>query len=284
MLAGCGGTGIQTEHRALPYPATGLILLSLTDGSLRAGATVGTDPVAVAVSDDGETAYVADNDPGDVYAVGLPGLSVRWKTHLRGAPFGLLLHRGRLFVSLYDAAAIVELDPSTGAVAGRFPAVDHAAAMTVDPSGDVAVAGGGEFGIATVGGNVWTADYRKRELVDLTHPRRVALPLAVSPFWLSPGAGGTLLVAAEGPDEDVDLGAVLSYNPMDGTFTTLAQPRDPDQIAQSGSRVLVAAHGEHAVLSISGPRIQRWATGASAVALAADPRLNLVAVVVNQHE
>jgi len=68
----------------------------------------------VIVSEDGATAYLADSSPGDVYAVRLPRLTVAWKHHVGGAPFGLLLHGGSLFVSLFSGAAVVELDPSSG--------------------------------------------------------------------------------------------------------------------------------------------------------------------------
>src|SRR6202030_25016 len=92
----------------------GPVPLSLGDASYHTSASIGTDPVAVIVSGDGATAYLADSSPGDVYAVRLPDLSVAWKRHVGGAPFGLLLHAGRLFVSLFSGAAVVELDPMSG--------------------------------------------------------------------------------------------------------------------------------------------------------------------------
>lgn len=267
----------------MPYPQAGLLLLSLGDGSIRSSAAIGSDPVAVIVSPDGTTAYVADNDPGDVYGVRLPDLKVRWKTHTGGAPFGLLLHADRLVVSLYDEAAVDELDPASGRMVGTFPAPDHPATMTEDSSGGLYVAGGGDFGTALVNGDVWTADYQNHELFDTTHPRRVALPQPLSPFWLSPGASGALLIAAEGTREDSDPGAVFSYSTVNGTFETLAQPRDPDQVLQSGQTTFAAAHGEHDVLAI-GERTSMWATGAAPVALAPDPPLDLLVVVTNAHE
>jgi outer membrane protein assembly factor BamB len=87
------------------------VLLSIKDGATRGSASIGKDPVAVIASDDGRTAYLADSAPGDVYAVSLPNLRVTWKEHVGGAPFGLLLHGGRLFVSLFDGAAVLVLDP-----------------------------------------------------------------------------------------------------------------------------------------------------------------------------
>lgn len=258
--------------------------MSLGSGSSKSTARIGQDLVAAVLSDDGATAYLADNDPGDVYAVHLPDLKVRWKTHTGGAPFGLLLHGGRLVVSLYDEASVDELDPSDGHVLGTFPAPDHPAAMTVDSSGQLYVAGSGDFGTALVNGDVWTADYHGHALFDTTRPRRVPLPVPLSPFWLSAGADGRLLIAAEGAREDADAGAVLSYNTVDGTFATLAQPRDPDQVVQSTSTVFVAAHGDRAVIALRGQQQRNWVTGAAVVALAPDPQLGLVAVVVNSHE
>src|SRR6202165_958503 len=111
-LAGCANSTPAASNPT--YPATGLVLLSLTDGTKRAAVSIGTDPVAVVVSNDGTTAYLADSSPGHVYAVTLPDLKVAWKQHVGGAPFGLLLHSGRLFVSLFSGALVVELDPNSG--------------------------------------------------------------------------------------------------------------------------------------------------------------------------
>jgi DNA-binding beta-propeller fold protein YncE len=266
------------------YPSTGLVLLSLGDGSVRGSATVGSDPVAVIVSDDGGTAYVADSAPGDVYAVRLPNLTVKWKAHVGGAPFGMLLHRARLFVTLYDSASIAELDPADGRLLATDPAPAHPAAIAVDAGGQLVVAAGSAFGIARVGSTVWTADYRRSVLMPAAGGAEVPLPLPVHPFWLAPGSNGTLLIAAEGESEDSDPGAVFSYDVMNGRFATLARPRDPDQVEQSGSTVFVAAHGEPAVLALKGAATQRWASGAAAVAIAADTPLGVLVVAVNAHE
>jgi DNA-binding beta-propeller fold protein YncE len=297
MLAGCGTS--TPAHAAQPYPATGLVLLSLSDGSARASASIGTDPVAVIVSDDGATAYVADSSPGDVYAVQLADLKVAWKQHVGGAPFGLLLHGGSLFVSLFSSGAVVELDPATGVQRARHALPQGPAVMSVDATGRVVVAGtrgqvyyldgtaipaGNGFGIAVVNGVVWTADYERAELVREGDGHRVGLPLPVFPFWLSAGPNGTMLIAAEGASEDTDQGGVFSFDTRTSKFATLARPRDPDQVLQAGSKVLVASHGDREVLAIEGRATSTWAPGAAAVAIAADPMLNMLVVVVNAHE
>lgn len=282
LVAGCGAGSGRTSVASIPD--SGLALYSLTGNQQHQAASIGHDVVAVIVSGDGSTAYLADSEPGDVFAVALPALTVEWKTHTGGAPFGLLLHKGRLDVTLYDDAAIDELDPATGAVTATYATVDHPGAMTVDASGQLVVAGGGDFGTATVDGDVWMADYARHEIFDLTHPRRVALPLPVSPFWLSAGADGTLLIAAEGAHEDADPGAVFSYDPMSGTFHTLARPRDPDQVVQSGATVFVAAHGDRAVLAIGDHHTDARAQGWSPVAVAPDPELGMLLIAQNAHE
>jgi DNA-binding beta-propeller fold protein YncE len=270
----------------------------LKDGSQRASASIGSDPVAVIVSEDGATAYLADSSPGDVYAVRLPRLTVAWKHHVGGAPFGLLLHGGSLFVSLFSGAAVVELDPSSGAQLASHAVPQGPAALGVAPDGRVMVAGtrgnvdyvdgtstpaGHGFGVAVVAGEIWTADYERAELVRAGDGHRVGLPLPLFPFWLAPGADGTLLIAAEGGTEDTDPGGVFSFDRA-GTFRTLASPRDPDQVLQSGSTVLVAAHGDQAVLRIGGGVVDHWAVGSAPVAIAADPALDLLVVAVNAHE
>jgi DNA-binding beta-propeller fold protein YncE len=274
------------------------VLLSLKDGSQRASAPVGTDPVAVIVSEDGGMAYLADSSPGDVYAVTVPGLSIAWKHHTGGAPFGLLLHGGSLFVSLFSGAAVVELDPANGAQRSSHAVPQGPGVLGIAPDGRVMVAGtrgnvdyvdgsstpaGHGFAVAVVAGEIWTADYERAELVRAGDGRRVGLPLPLFPFWLAPGAGGTLLIAAEGGTEDTDPGGVFSFDRA-GTFKTLASPRDPDQVLQSGPTVLVAAHGDQEVLAIDDGLIHHWAVGSSPVAMAPDPTLDVLVVAVNANE
>ena len=261
--------------------------------------TVGTDPVAVIVAPDGTMAYLADSSPGDVYAVRVPALTVAWKQHVGGAPFGLLLNGARLYVSLFSSASVVELDPKTGILIGMHSVAEGPAAMTVAPDGRVLVAttagkiavldgpsmsAGQGFGIAVLGDEIWTADYKRAELVRARDDHRVPLPLQVFPFWLAPGSSGALLVSAEGAEEDSDPGAVFSFDPATDAFTTLAMPRDPDQVVQSGSKVLVAAHGDRNVLVIEGGATKVWAQGAEAVAIAPDAPLDLLVIAVNAHE
>jgi hypothetical protein len=295
-VTACGPTASSGAGSA--YPETGLVLLSLKDGTQRGAASVGKDVVAVSLSDDGKTAYLADSAPGDVYAVRLPGVQVAWKQHVGGAPFGLLLHAGRLFVSLFDGAAVVELDLSNGSVLATHPVPQGPAVMTTDGTGRVVVAGtrgqlniigggqlaaGNGFGVAFAGGTLWSADYERAELVPAGDDHRVGLPMPVFPFWLAPGAGNTLLIAAEGGTEDTDPGGVFSFDTATGTFATLATPKDPDQVVQSGSTIFVAAHGDRDVLAIQDGRTSTWARGAGVVALAPDASLDLLVVAVNAH-
>jgi DNA-binding beta-propeller fold protein YncE len=297
-LASCGGSAHAPAASTAPYPATGLVLLSLADGSKRATASIGTDPVAVTVSADGAFAYVADSAPGDVYGVRLPDLDVAWKQHVGGAPFGLLVQSGSLFVSLYDGGAVVELNPVTGAKVRSVKITPRPAAMSVDATGRLIVAGTGGrveyldgtsltggpgFGIAAVGDQIWTADYERAELVR-SDGHRVGLPLPVFAFWLSAGSPGHLLIAAEGPREDTDPGGVFDLNIATLQFTTLATPRDPDQVIMSGSRVFVSAHGDGRVLVIDGTTTTAWAQGIAPVGFAVDPTRNLLVVVTNSHE
>ena len=295
-MAACGGSAPVSKPG---YPESGLVLLSIKDGTLRGSAPIGKDPVAVIVSSDGRMAYVADSAPGDVYAVSLPDLHVAWKQHVGGAPFGLLLHGGRLFVSLFDGAAVLDLDPNSGIMMGTHQVPQGAAAMATDGGGQVVVAGtrgqlnvidggqlrsGNGFGVALAGGRLWTADYERAELVPAGDDHRIGLPLPLFPFWLAPGAGDTLLIAAEGAIEDSDAGGVFSFDPMTGAFKILGTPKDPDQVLQSGSTIFVAAHGDGSVLVLQDDRSSTWARGSAPVALAPSDSLGLLVVVVNAHE
>jgi outer membrane protein assembly factor BamB len=296
LAASCGGP-------TTPAPAaheTGLVLLSLQDGTKKAEATIGSDPVAVIVSDDGRTAYVADSSPGDVYAVRLPDLHVSWRTHTGGAPFGLLLHDGRLFVSLFLGSAVVELDLASGKQQASHKVAEQVGMLAVDPAGRViaasflgeidyldgtSVRAGHGFAVTVAGGDVWTADYERAELVRIRDQHIVGLPEAVFPFWLAPGGGGKILVAAEGADEDKDEGAVFAFDPSTDAFDTLVNTHDPDQALLSGDTTFVAAHGDGKVLAVlADGKVKTWADRLPAVGLAADSALNLLVVVVNDHE
>ena len=295
-LAACGGS-VPASKAA--YPESGLVLLSMKDGAERGSASIGKDPVAVIVSDDGRMAYLADSAPGDVYAVSLPNLHVVWKQHAGAAPFGLLLHGGRLFVSLFSGTSVLELDPKTGTLMGMHQVPQGPAALATDAAGHVVVAGtrgqltvigggqlaaGNGFGVAFAGGRLWTADYERAELVPAGDDHRVGLPLPLFPFWLATGAGDTLLIAAEGAVEDSDAGGVFSFDPVNSGFKILATPRDPDLVMQSGSMILVAAHGDGHVLVLQDEHSSTWARGSAPVALATSDALGLVVVAVNAHE
>jgi hypothetical protein len=297
VLTACGSSTRTAQPVAAP--ATGLVLLSLQDGSQKGAATVGSDAVAVIVSDDGSVAYLADSSPGDVYAVEIPSMHVKWKSHVGDAPFGLLLFDRHLLVSLFDTNAVVELDPANGKQLARHTVPQGPAVMTLDAMGTPLVAGtrgnvarldgstvpaGHGFGVAVVGADTWTADYERAELVRAGDGHIVGMPQPLFPFWLAPGKDGTLLIAAEGGTEDTDPGGVFSFNPASGVFTALAQPRDPDQVLQSGDSVFVAAHGDHEVLEITAGRTSVWASGTSPVAIAADPKLGMLVEAVNAHE
>src|SRR4029077_4963402 len=188
------------------------------------------------ISDDGKTAFVADSTPGDVYGVRLPGLTVAWRQHVGEAPFGLLLNQGRLYVSLFNGTSVVELDPTDGRKLASDPVPQGPEAMSNGGTGHVVVAGmhgqlaviggssltaGNGFGVAYVAGRLWSADYQRAELVPAGDTRRVPMPAHLHPFCLASGTGNTLLIAAEGANEDTDPGGVFSYDTGTGIFKTL---------------------------------------------------------------
>src|SRR5437868_9784094 len=138
VLAGCGNATAPAPHTGATQ--TGVILLSLHDGAQLGAATLGADPVAVIVSADGRAAYVADSSPGDVYAVTIPALTVMWRQHVGGSPFGLLLHNSRLLVSLFAAGSVLELDLTSGARLASHDVPAGPSVMAVYVMGRVLVA------------------------------------------------------------------------------------------------------------------------------------------------
>jgi len=280
-------------------PDSGLVLLDLKSGAQVAALSVGSDPVAVTLSSDGSTAYVADSSPGDVYAVKLSARRVVWRAHVGGAPFGLLFGGDRLYVSLFTGGSVDELALDTGRVLASHMVGAGPAVMTADVAGRplVALHSGGVasldgqasgaargYGIVAFGADVWTCDYAEAKIVRVDGGKEFPAPKGLSPFWLAQGADQTMLIASEGADEDRDAGGVFRLDLGSGQFKTLASPRDPDQVIESAQGVFVAAHGDRDVLHIAGGQTSTWAHGASAVALAADQQLNLLVVAINAHE
>jgi DNA-binding beta-propeller fold protein YncE len=294
LAAACGSTPVASTSDS------GLVLLDLRTGAQVGSIAVGSDAVAVNLSPDGAVAYVADSAPGDVYAVRLPERRILWRTHTGGAPFAVLEHGGRVYVSLYTSTFVDELDPASGRVLARDAVTQGPAALAVDAQGRVVVAGthgevdfvdgtpplraGHGFGIAVAGGDVWTADYERAELMRAGDLKDVGMPEPLFPFWLASAPGGKILITAEGDPEDTSMGGVFEFDPRDGSFVTLAHAKDPDLAAEAGGTVFVAAHGDREVLAISGESTKRWAQGMGAVALAPDPQLGLLVVAVNGHE
>ncbi len=291
MLA-CGSAA-PSRPQASP-PSAGLLLLSLADGSERARLSFGQDPLAVVVDETANVAYVSDNAPGDVYAVALDRPRVLWKTQVGGRPGPLLLSGGHLLTSLYADGMVAELDAGSGQVLKRYTVgkgpgelagagqVACADGTVWDLAGHALPAAPG-FALAAGPGGLWTADYNGGALVRVSDGARVALPAHAHAFWLATGVADDLLVAAEGGQEDQDPGLVLRMGD-DLRPRVVAVARDPDQVAEAGGQLFVAAHGDRAVKVVQGGALATWSRGAGVVALAPAPQLGLLVVLVNARE
>lgn len=294
LLYGCGASAPEAASiRA------GIVLLSLRDGSLVGARELGDDPVAVAVTADGRTAFVSDNRGGVVRAVSLPSMRVLWETPIGGRPGPILVTFDSLLVSLYEANTVVEFGfdgavrsrhpvgrgPGQLALAGNRILVACADGRVWDLDGHWVPAGAG-FGLAGGPGGTWSADYDSGALVRVEDGRRVPLPAHLHPFWLATGLDGSLLVAAEGDDEDRDPGALLAVG--DGLVPAiLGRARDVDAVAVSGTRTFAAAHADQRVLvhpAAGGPLYGFGPKGLAVVALAPDPAAGLLVVAVNAGE
>lgn len=270
MLAACTGAAPRSDPAPKP-PAEGVLLLDLHTGALVAQRSLGQDPLAVTLAPDGKTAYVADNELGDVVALRLPSLRQQWRTHVGGAPGGLLVHDAAVYVSEYDTATVAQLDRASGRQVGTQAVAPHPGALVWEDSAGVVTSHDEGFGVADAGGRLWTG-------------ARIQLDGGLKPFWLQAGRPNELLVSAEGAPEDTAPGAVMSIDTRSGAITTLATPRDPDQVLRSGGDVFVAAHGDREVLVLRDGRQLQWARGAEVVAVAADPALDLLVVVTDADE
>lgn len=292
VLAGCGQPAVP------PAPGTGLVLLDLGDGREVARVPAGSDPVAVVLSADGATAYVADNQPGLVRAIELRSRRVTWTATVGGRPGPLLLSGGKLWVSLYGTGSLVALDPASGRLLETrqvCPSPGQLAEWRTEiwtlcaTGGAASTAGAARpapagFGLAAGSGGLWAASYDSGRLVRLDAPGEVVLPPGQHPFWLSVTADGSLLIAAEATDEDRGAGSVSRLD-LGGAVRIVAGPRDPDQAVESEGVIYVAAHGDRRVLVLrAGSPELAWAPGLEPVALAVDPALKLLVVVSNERE
>lgn len=281
VLTGCAAPA------AAPPPAAGLILLDLAHGEMRGSIALGEDPLAVALSPDGRTAYVSDNAPGAVDAVSLPDLHRRWSTHTGGRPGPLLVTPSTVYVSVFGTDEVVALEPTTGAIVSRRSTC-HGPGQLAMAGGEVVVScgWGPGFGLTVAGGAVWHAAYDSGTLLREPGGTAVPVPAHLHPFWLTVGPGDTVYVAAEGDDEDSDPGAVLAVGP-DLKPVVVVTARDPDQVEAAAGRLFVAAHGDRQVTVVDPARravTARWARGSSPVALAADLPLQVLVVVTDARE
>jgi len=280
-------------------PKQGVLLLSLSDGSYRGRADLGQDPLAVSISPDGNEAYVVDNAQGYVYALSLPNLRVRWSSKVDARPGPIVTQGDQLWVSLYSAGQVAQLDRHTGDVVNKWAVGPGPGAIVFQQGQPWAASTAGVwlvkgrkqadvhgFGLASAGGSIWAAAYDPGEVVRVSDGKTVALPSGLHPFWLSGGSSGNVLVAAEGDDEDRDLGAVLSLDPPAYEARTLIRATDPDLVLEADGKIFVASHGDRQVdvLTSSGDRVGSWARGAAAVALAVDDALGLLVVVTDERE
>jgi len=287
------GPPASSRPQAAP-PSAGLLLLSLADGSERARLSFGQDPLAVVVDETANIAYVSDNAAGDVYAVALGKPRVIWKTLVGGRPGPLLVSGGHVLTSLYSDAAVAELAAGSGQFlrrysVGRGPGelagegqVACADGTVWDLAGHTTRAGPG-FALAAGPGGLWTSDYDGGALVRVSDGARVSLPPHAHAFWLATGVAHDLLVAAEGDREDQDPGFVLRMGD-DLRPRVVGVARDPDQVAEVGGKLFIAAHGDRAVKVVQGGATATWSRGAGVVALAPAPQLGLLVVLVNARE
>lgn len=250
------------------------------------------------MASDGHTAYVSDNAAGVVRAISLPDLRVRWQAAVGGRPGPLLATLDGVLVSLFAAAAVVELSAADGSPLARHRVGGGPGQMGLGDGGVLVAcaeggawdlagghrAGGAGFLLGTGAGGTWTSDQAGGRLIRLEDGHTVELgPL--HPFWAATGPDRTLWVTAEGKDEDRDPGAVVvldeSLQPR-----VVATPRDPDGVVNAGDRMFVAAHGEHAVwvLDRAGRHSATWAAGSDPVAVAADVQQGLLVVVTDARE
>jgi hypothetical protein len=277
VLAGCG----VPPPAPASAPPEGVLLLTL-GGGFRGSRALGGDPIAVAVSSDGRTAFIADNAGGWVRALSVPELEPRWTARVSGRPGPIVVSGTSVLVSLFGAAEVLELAAADGSVIAHHPACIGPGQIVMTMRGVMTACAAQGFGAAWSGMTLWRADAAGAVLKG---EERIPLPPHMHPFWLEADGSGGVLVAAEGDREDRDPGAVFEVG-ADAEVRRLLTARDPDQVLLAGDRLLVAAHGERAVLAAdrSGTATGRWAPGSAPVALAADAPLGLLVVVTNARE
>jgi DNA-binding beta-propeller fold protein YncE len=132
--------------------ATGVVVpVSLAKGTPEPGIPVGSDPVAIAITPDGSTAYVADSGDGTITPIALPSGTPGPKIVVGGNPvdIGITPNGDAAYVmDGLDAGAVIPItlseNPARDVVGAAISAVSgEAEAIAVSPDGSSAVVVGG---------------------------------------------------------------------------------------------------------------------------------------------
>lgn len=133
---------LPAEPVALAHsPTAPLVVVALSDRLALAEdtAVVGSvplpaRPVALALSSDGATAWLALAD-ATLLGVSVPGLALSAPVGLPGAPAGLAIKEGRVYVTVPGSRALCVHDPATGAMTTVTGVGTTPTAVVGDPSG-----------------------------------------------------------------------------------------------------------------------------------------------------
>lgn len=119
-----GGPGIDESKLARPnHSADGIAVVDLASGKLDHVLNAGTDPETFALSEDGTTIYVSNEDNGTVSAIAIAGGAAPRSAKVGEEPEGVVISADgtRLFVACEASDYVAMLDARTLAPRGTVP-------------------------------------------------------------------------------------------------------------------------------------------------------------------
>ncbi len=201
--------GPNVDESKLPPPdrgSDGIAVIGLPGGKVERVLAAGNDPETFALSPDGQTIYVSNEDTGTVTAVSTQGAGPNRSTKVGKEPEGVAItpDGAHLFVACEESDYVAMLDAHTMALVKTVPIAGRPRSIVISADGKsayVTVEIAGRLDILSA------ADGSVVRQIDLARGDK-----AVRPMGIVEGPGGHLFVTT-GRD-----GAVLEVDPAAGTI------------------------------------------------------------------
>lgn len=235
------GPGADPDRAHQPKadkPADGIVVIDRASGKALRKVAVGSDPEAFAVSVDGRSLYVSNEDTAELSAWDLASEKNLWTARVSEEPEGVALHPNRpeVFVGCEGGGDIYIMDTTTGQQLGRIPVGARPRSIGFSPDGNdayVALEGEGSLAVLDVPGRrlrstlkldpaptlpmgvavahdgrqifVTTGRMGKLAVIDTATGKAVFVEVGKRPWGVALSPDGQRIFTANGPSDDVSV-------------------------------------------------------------------------------